>query len=56
MPIPPKLEVRPYIKEALVKKTGFEGVEIKEVYEAGTGKMVLTIQVKTNEMQFKVFK
>jgi hypothetical protein len=29
---------------------------MKEVYEAGVGKIILTIQVKTTEMQFKVFK
>ena len=32
MPIPPKLELRPYIKEALVKKTPFESLELKEMY------------------------
>lgn len=56
MPVPPKLEIKPYVREALVKKCGFEGVELKELYEGGVGKVIITVQAKTTEMQFKVFK
>jgi hypothetical protein len=56
IPIPPKLELKPYTKEALVKKTLFEGIELKEIYEGGVGKVIITVHTKTTEMQFKVFK
>lgn len=54
--IPLKLEVRPYVKENLVKKTPFEGIEMKEMYEGGVGKAVLTLSVQSSEVQFKVFR
>jgi hypothetical protein len=54
--IPGKIELKPYWKEALVKKTPFEGCEIREKLEDGVLKIILSISVNTTEMQFKVFR
>ena len=45
--IPGKLEIKPYWKEALVKKTLFEGVELREKLEDGILKVILAISVVT---------
>jgi hypothetical protein len=41
------LELKPYTKEALVKKAPFEGIELKEIYEGGVGKVIITVHAKT---------
>ena len=53
---PGKLDIKPYWKEALVKKTPFDDCEIKEKVEDGILKIILIINVQTTEMQFKVFR
>lgn len=54
--LPGRLELKPYWKEAFVKKAPFEGVEFKEKLEDGVLKVILAIGVKTSEMQFKIFR
>ena len=39
-----------------MKKSVFEGCEIKEKVEDGVLKVILSIAVNTTEMQFKVFR
>jgi len=48
--------LKPYWKEAFVKKTAFDDCEIKEKVEDGVLKIILVINVQTAEMQFKVFR
>jgi hypothetical protein len=54
--LPGKLDLKPYWKDAFIKKNSFEGVEMKEKLEEGVLKVILVINVKTTEMQFKVFR
>jgi hypothetical protein len=54
--LPGKLDIKPYWKEALVKKTPFDDCEVKEKLEDGVLKIILVVNVQTQEMQFKVFR
>lgn len=54
--IPGKPEIKPYWKEAMVKKSPFEGCELREKLEDGVLKVILSVSVVTTEMQFKVFR
>jgi hypothetical protein len=56
MDIPGKIDLKPYWKDAFVKKQPFDGVEMKEKMEDGVFKIILAINAKTTEMQFKVFR
>lgn len=54
--LPGKLELKPYWKDAMVKKAPFEGVEFKEKLDEGVLKVILSMSVQTTEMQFKIFR
>lgn len=45
---PGKLELKPYWKEALFKKTPFEGCEMREKLEDGVLKVILSVGVQTS--------
>lgn len=53
---PGRLELKPYWKEAFVKKSAFEGCEMREKLEEGVLKVILSVAVATTEMQFKMFR
>ena len=46
--VPGKYELKPYWKEALVKKTPFEEVEMKEKLEDNILKVILSLSVNSN--------
>lgn len=54
--IPGKWELKSYWKEAFVKKTAFDGCELREKLEDGVLKVILSVAVNTTEMQFRVFR
>lgn len=54
--IPGRWELKPYWKEAVVKKSAFEGCELREKMEEGVLRVILSVAVVTTEMQFKVFR
>lgn len=53
---PGRPELKPYWKEAFVKKTAFDGCELKEKLEDGVLKVILSVNASTTEMQFKMFR
>lgn len=53
---PGKIDLKPYWKEAFVKKTPFDDCEVREKLEDGVLKTILVMNVQTAEMQFKVFR
>ena len=56
MDTPGKIDLKPYWKEAFVKKGSFDGCEMKEKIEDGILKVILTVYAVTTEMQFKMFR
>ncbi len=53
---PGRLELKPYWKESFVKKSAFDGCEMREKLEEGILKVILSVGVSTSEMQFKMFR
>lgn len=45
---PGKLDIKPYFKDSLVKKTSFDGIEMKEKMEDGIYKVILNIAAQTS--------